>query len=49
MNQPDVKGKLAAGGNEARTSTPDELMAKLKANDAMRRRQLGRMEIAGRK
>jgi tripartite-type tricarboxylate transporter receptor subunit TctC len=49
MNQPDVKEKLAAGGNEAQTSTPDELMAKLKADDAMRRQQLTRMGIAVRK
>lgn len=49
MQQQDVKEKLAAGGSEAKTSTPDELMAKLRIDDAMRRQQLTRMGITVRK
>ena len=49
MQQPDVKERLAAGGSEARTSTPGELSVKLKADDAMMRQQLQRMGIAVRK
>ncbi len=46
MNQPDVRDKLAAGGSEVKTSTPEELMAKLGSDDAMRREQLKRMGLA---
>ena len=49
MQQPDVKERLAAGGSEARTSTPEELTGKLRADDAMMRQQLQRMGIAVRK
>jgi tripartite-type tricarboxylate transporter receptor subunit TctC len=43
MHQPEVKEKLAAGGSEVQTSTPEELTAKLRSDDAMRRQQLQRM------
>lgn len=38
MQQPDVKERLAAGGSEAVTSTPEQLQAKLVADDAMLRK-----------
>jgi len=38
MQQPDVKERLAGGGSEAVSSTPEQLQAKLVADDAMLRR-----------
>ena len=38
MQQPDVKERLAGGGSEAVSSTPEQLQAKLAADDAMLRR-----------
>ena len=38
MHQPDVKESLAGGGSEAVTSTPGELMATLRADDARMRK-----------
>ena len=38
MHTPDVKERLAGGGSEVVTSTPAELAAKLKSDDAMMRR-----------
>lgn len=38
MQQPEVKDRLAAGGSEAVSSTPEQLQAKLVADDAMLRR-----------
>jgi tripartite-type tricarboxylate transporter receptor subunit TctC len=34
MHQPEVKARLAAGGSEAASSTPEELAAKLKTDEA---------------
>jgi tripartite-type tricarboxylate transporter receptor subunit TctC len=38
MNQPDVKERLAGGGSEAVTGTPEELVAKLRSDDARMRK-----------
>jgi tripartite-type tricarboxylate transporter receptor subunit TctC len=38
MQQPDVRQRLAGGGSEAVTSTPPELAAKLRAEDARMRK-----------
>ncbi|HZN27666.1 MAG TPA: tripartite tricarboxylate transporter substrate binding protein [Burkholderiales bacterium] len=38
MHQPDVKERLAGGGSEAVTSTPEQLMATLRADDARMRK-----------
>ena len=38
MSQQDVKDRLAAGGSEAVTGTPEQLAAKLKADDANMRK-----------
>lgn len=38
MHQPDVKERLAGGGSDVVTSTPAELAAKLRADDAAMRR-----------
>lgn len=46
MQQPEVKERLAAGGSEAMSSTPEQLAAKLKADEAMMRQQLQRIGIA---
>jgi len=45
MAQPDVKEKLAAGGSEAVSSTPQQLAAKLKADDAWMRQMLDKVGI----
>lgn len=44
MNQPEVKRRMAAGGSEVATGTPQELAAKLKTDDTRMRelfRQIG--------
>ena len=38
MSQPDVKERLAGGGSEAVTGTPEELAAKLKYDDTRMRK-----------
>ena len=38
MSQQDVKERLAAGGSEVVTGTPEQLMAKLRADDARMRK-----------
>ena len=45
MAQPDVKEKLAAGGSEAVSSTPEQLAAKLKADDAWMRMMLDKVGV----
>lgn len=45
MAQPDVKEKLAAGGSEAVSSTPQQLAAKLKADDVWMRQMLDKVGI----
>jgi tripartite-type tricarboxylate transporter receptor subunit TctC len=45
MAQPDVKAKLAAGGSEAVSSTPEQLAAKLKADDAWMRAMLVKVGV----
>lgn len=45
MAQPDVKEKLAAGGSEAVSSTPEQLVAKLKADDAWMREMLVKVGV----
>lgn len=45
MAQPDVKDKLAAGGSEATSSTPEQLAAKLKADDTWMRQMQKRVGI----
>ncbi len=45
MAQPEVKEKLAAGGSEAVSSTPEQLAAKLKADDAWMRKMLDKVGI----
>ena len=46
MQQPDVKERLAAGGSEAVTGTPEQLMAKLRADDARMRKLFKQIGIA---
>jgi tripartite-type tricarboxylate transporter receptor subunit TctC len=46
MQQPDVRDRLAAGGSEAAWSTPEQLAAKLKADDAWMRQMQKRVGIA---
>ena len=38
MSQDDVKARMAAGGSEVVTGTPEQLMAKLKSDDAAMRK-----------
>lgn len=45
MAQPDVIAKLAAGGSEAVSSTPEQLAAKLKADDAWMREMLVKVGV----
>lgn len=45
MQQPDVKERLAAGGSEAAWSTPEQLMTKLRADDAWMRQMQKRVGI----
>lgn len=45
MAQPDVKEKLAAGGSEAVSSTPEQVAAKLKADDAWMRKMLDKVGV----
>jgi len=45
MQQPEVKDRLAAGGSEAAWSTPEQLAAKLKADDAWMRQMQKRVGI----
>jgi tripartite-type tricarboxylate transporter receptor subunit TctC len=43
--QPEVIAKLAAGGSEAVSSTPEQLAAKLKADDAWMREMLVKVGV----
>lgn len=47
MQQSEVKERLAAGGSEAAWSTPEQLAAKLKADDAWMRQMQKRVGMGG--
>lgn len=46
MNQPDVKRRMAAGGSDVATGTPQELAAKLKADDTRMRELFKQIGLA---
>ena len=46
MSESDVKDRLAGGGSEAVSGTPEELMEKLKTDDARMRRLFKAIGIA---
>jgi tripartite-type tricarboxylate transporter receptor subunit TctC len=49
MHQPDVKERLAAGGSEPVTGTPQELFAKLKSDDTRMRALFKRIGLSANK
>ena len=46
MTQPEVKERLAGGGSEAVTSTPEQLMAKFRADDVRMRALFKKIGLA---
>ena len=46
MSQADVKERLAAGGSEVVTGTPEQLMAKLKYDDARMRKLFKQINLS---
>jgi len=49
MSEPDVKEKLLAGGSEAVSSTPEQLTAKMKADDAKMRKLFKSLGLSAKK
>jgi tripartite-type tricarboxylate transporter receptor subunit TctC len=46
MNQDDVKSRMAAGGSEVVTGTPEQLTAKLKSDDTKMRKLFKQIGLA---